>query len=617
MPNPTDLYEVLPAQNNYDQSVQSLLDASQDPNAGTVASNGLPIWTPGQAADNLNRTGLSFMEGNYGVAADGTLTYGFWTFEQFLDSYYFDVRYSNGEAFLDDAFYAEAYGAFEAFTAEQQEATAEIIEMWDDLISISIEPVAAGETGDIMFGAALMSTAAGAHAFLPQAEALDAYYGGLGQISGDVMINWYYNSPTGDDGGTVINRPASTSFSILEPGAYAWFAIAHELGHSFGLAHGGDYNASDDNDGDGQPDPITYEDDAYFFQDLHQYTIMSYFDGSVTGQVAVDWDQGSFVYAQTPAVHDILAVQNVYGADYTTRSGNTVYGFNSTADRAVFDFSTNTVPIVTIWDGGGNDTLDLSGFDADNIIDINEGAFSSAGYAMTDEQRAFWGEYFGLVSDEDFEAFFAANGVGPDGRPVDNIAIAYGAVIENAIGGSGDDTITGNAAANLLVGNDGDDVLRGQDGADTLRGGNGVDVLEGGAGIDLLNGGNGDDRLFGGIGNDTLQGDKGVDVLNGGAGNDLLIGGSGLDLYVFADAGVDTIQGYERGERIDLSALNVDQSAVTIYADRIHVELGANDLDIMFNTSRLKATDIIYADAAAQNSAMSGASLYQSDYYFA
>ena len=169
MPNPTDLYEVLPAQNTYDQSVQSLLDASQDPNAGTVASNGLPIWTPGQAADNLNRTGLSFMEGNYGVAADGTLTYGFWTFEQFLGSYYFDVRYSNGEAFLDDAFYAEAYGAFEAFTAEQQEATAEIIEMWDDLISISIEPVAAGETGDIMFGAALMSTAAGAHAFLPQA----------------------------------------------------------------------------------------------------------------------------------------------------------------------------------------------------------------------------------------------------------------------------------------------------------------------------------------------------------------------------------------------------------------------------------------------------------------
>ena len=160
-------------------------------------------------------------------------------------------------------------------------------------------------------------------------------------------------------------------------------------------------------------------------------------------------------------------------------------------------------------------------------------------------------------------------------------------------------------------------MFAGEDGADTLRGGNGIDGLYGGAGSDLLNGGNGDDRLFGGVGNDTLQGDKGVDVLNGGAGNDLLIGGSGQDLYVFADAGIDTIQGYERGERIDLSALNVSQSAVTIYADRIHVELGANDLDIMFNTSRLKATDIIYADPAAQNSAMSDASLHQSDYLFA
>ena len=108
---------------------------------------------------------------------------------------------------------------------------------------------------------------------------------------------------------------------------------------------------------------------------------MSYFDGSETGQAAVFWAGANsiFMYAQTPAVHDILAVQQVYGADYTTRAGDTVYGFNSTADRGVFDFTTNKAPIVTIWDGGGNDTLDFSGFDANNIIDINEGAFSSAG----------------------------------------------------------------------------------------------------------------------------------------------------------------------------------------------------------------------------------------------
>ena len=42
-----------------------------------------------------------------------------------------------------------------------------------------------------------------------------------------------------------------------------------------------------------------------------------------------------------------------------------------------------------------------------------------------------------------------------------------------------------------------------------------------------------------------------------------------------------------------------------------------SDLDIMFNTSRLKVSDIIYADQAEQNSAMSDAGLYQSDYLFA
>ena len=158
---------------------------------------------------------------------------------------------------------------------------------------------------------------------------------------------------------------------------YAWQAITHELGHTLGLAHGGDYNASNGV-------PITYQGSAYFYQDSQQYTIMSYFDGAYTGQAAVKWDgaNSAFMYAQTPQVHDILAVQNIYGADYTTRSGDTVYGFHSTADRGVFDFSTNTAPIVTIWDGGGNDTLDLSGFNGDDFIDLHEGAFSSAGYTI-------------------------------------------------------------------------------------------------------------------------------------------------------------------------------------------------------------------------------------------
>ena len=37
------------------------------------------------------------------------------------------------------------------------------------------------------------------------------------------------------------------------------------------------------------------------------------------------------------------------------------------------------VTIFTIWDAGGNDTLDLSGYYTPSVIDLREGAYSSAG----------------------------------------------------------------------------------------------------------------------------------------------------------------------------------------------------------------------------------------------
>ena len=57
-------------------------------------------------------------------------------------------------------------------------------------------------------------------------------------------------------------------------------------------------------------------------------------------------------------LYDIAAIQAKYGADMTTRTGDTVYGYNSTANRGAFDFNMNPKPIFTIWDAGGNDTLD-------------------------------------------------------------------------------------------------------------------------------------------------------------------------------------------------------------------------------------------------------------------
>jgi len=64
------------------------------------------------------------------------------------------------------------------------------------------------------------------------------------------------------------------------------------------------------------------------------------------------------------------------------------------------------------------------------------------------------------------------------------LTLAAGTIIENAFGGDGNDSITGNNSANVLMGMRGNDILYGMDGNDTLDGGTGNDVLDGGSGID-------------------------------------------------------------------------------------------------------------------------------------
>ena len=66
----------------------------------------------------------------------------------------------------------------------------------------------------------------------------------------------------------------------------------------------------------------------------------------------------------------------------------------------------------------------------------------------------------------------------------DNLAIAYGAIIENAVGGQVGDAITGNQWDNDLTGGGGNDVLDGRGGNDHLAGGGGNDTLIGGGGSD-------------------------------------------------------------------------------------------------------------------------------------
>ena len=146
--------------------------------------------------------------------------------------------------------------------------------------------------------------------------------------------------------------------------------------------------------------------------------------------------------------------------------------------------------------------------------------------------------------------------------------------MENGIGGSGNDTLTGDVQANRLDGGIGNDLLIGGDGNDTLIGGDGDDSLAGGGGNDSLVGGNGKDSAnfskatqgislnltlgtaqgegsdvlvgmengIGGSGNDTLTGDTQANRLDCGIGNDLSSGGDGNDTLIGGD-GDDSLAG--------------------------------------------------------------------------
>ncbi len=242
------------------------------------------------------------------------------------------------------------------------------------------------------------------------------------------------------------------------PGTYRFHEFLHEIGHFIGLSHanGDDYYGS-----------IPTDHGAW------DYSVMA--TGHVVGgSVATD------NLLQTLGQDDIRALQYLYGANFNTRSGDTLYKWNETNGEAYIDGSSQGLPptntiFAVLWDGGGVDTYDLSNYQTNLNIDLRPGQWSTFSTSQTPRPTT-------------------SGAIIPG-----NIANAYlynddpRSLIENAIGGSGNDSITGNQAKNLLKGGLGNDLLAGLADDDTLDGGGGDDTLDGGAGADQYIGGGGSD----------------------------------------------------------------------------------------------------------------------------
>ncbi|MEP3890983.1 MAG: M10 family metallopeptidase C-terminal domain-containing protein [Hellea sp.] len=297
----------------------------------------------------------------------------------------------------------------------------------------------------------------------------------------------------------------------LEIGGFSYRTLVHEIGHGLGLAHphdsGGDstiMNGVDD------------EDDTGDFQ-LNQgvFTAMGYVEGWDSAPYGPTnstnyGDQGTF------GTLDVAVLQAAYGANTSTGVGASTYTLSGSNQVGTH--------YRTIFDNGGADVFNYSG-SRDAVFDLR---------AATLEYEDGGGGYVSHVD-------------GIHG----GFTIANGTVIENAVGGSGDDSFTGNAIGNYLSGNGGNDTFIGGAGSDLFEGGTGLDTvdftdrigidwdinLDSNVGVARASGASSENDSLISIENVTLS--DGDDIVELTFADNIIRGGGGTDRVVFSGASSD------------------------------------------------------------------------------
>lgn len=453
-------------------------------------------------------------------------------------SYPTTFDYTDYEAGYPDA--ATHDSSFQTFTAAQQTATNDWIGLGGEFNGVSLlnpNDLTGPNDRDATIRMAMSSDPGTAY----------AYYPGSTVEAGDIWVN----------NGATYKNPVI--------GTYAYHTLGHELGHALGLKHGHET-------GGVRNVAMNADRDSMEFSIM---TYRSYAGDPLSGGYANE--TGGF--AQTLMMHDIAAIQHMYGASFDHNSGDTDYTFSTATGEMFINGIGQGTPYSndifrTVWDGNGIDTYDFSNYSTKLSIDL-----TPEGWTDVDRTGNFQSAYLGGGQYARGQIFNALQYQG-DAR----------SLIENAKGGSGADIITGNTANNTLWGGSGNDSINGGDGVDILIGGPGSDTYTVDTTTDTIteNQGEGSDTVkssvtyklgnqierltltgaaaIDGTGNglkNTLTGNSADNKLTGAGGNDTMTGGGGNDQFkwlakVFNTSDIklsvlDTVTDFNTGDTLDFS----------------------------------------------------------------
>ena len=346
----------------------------------------------------------------------------------------------------------------------------------------------------------------------------------------------------------------------------------------------------------------------------------------------------------TPASVTAINI-NGYAGNDTITVNSLASGTALTADGGDNDDTLTVDPSVTVGTtlrgGRGNDTLTGGGGDDAMYGGMGDDTYVFGTASSVESDTVF--EYLNQGTDTlHFSALATDVNLNLGSNAVQTVhanrtlKLNSSATFENAIGGSGNDTLRGNGLNNTLTGNAGNDLLVGSAGDDSLFGGLGDDrywfstatsaeadtvfeylnqgtdtlhfsalatdvnlslgsnavqtvhanrtlKLNSSATFENAIGGSGNDTLRGNGLNNTLTGNAGNDLLVGSAGDDSLFGGLGDDRYWFS-----TATSAEADTVFEYSNQGADTLQFTFLATDVTLSLGSNAVQTVHANRTLK-----------------------------